>query len=73
MNEKFTFRPRVKPGLSASIANAVNALLAGAFGSGLVRAKRKNQLATPKDSQSFNHFQIKSFHYLPPLVIHIFC
>ena len=49
MNERYTFRPRVKPGFSASIANAVNALLAGAFGSGLVRAKRKNQLATPEN------------------------
>jgi hypothetical protein len=50
MNEKFTFRPRVKPGFSASIANAVNALLAGAFGSEFVRANKKNQLATPKNS-----------------------
>jgi hypothetical protein len=53
MNKKFTFRPRVKPGVSASKANAVNALLAGAFGSGLVRAKRKNQLATPRYSNLF--------------------
>jgi hypothetical protein len=48
MSERFTFRPRVKPGVSASTTNAVNALPAGTFGSGLLRAKRKNQLATPK-------------------------
>ena len=57
MKERITFRPRVKPGFSASMANAVNALLAGAFGSGFVRARRKNQLATPK-----------YFHMIPTIV-----
>jgi hypothetical protein len=58
ISERFTFRPRVKPGLSPSITNAVNALPAGTFGSGLVRAKRKNQLATPKNSIFLNNFQL---------------
>lgn len=36
-----TFRPGVRPGVSLSTMKPVKALLAGAFGSGFVLAKRK--------------------------------
>jgi hypothetical protein len=42
-----SLRPLVTPGQSASTINPVNAFPAGHFGSGLVRAKTKYQLATP--------------------------
>lgn len=41
ISRKFTFRPGVKPGESRSTINPVNALDAGALGSGFVRAKTK--------------------------------
>lgn len=40
-----TFRPGVSPGVSRSTMKPVRALLAGAFGSGFVRAKTKYQFA----------------------------
>ena len=40
-----SFLPTVRPGVSRSTMKPVNALLAGAFGSGLVRASTKYQLA----------------------------
>lgn len=61
-NSEHTLRPGVTPGVSRSTMNAVNALLAGAFGSGFVRAKRKYQLATPP----------LVIHILVPLIIHSF-
>lgn len=42
-----TLRPGVTPAHSRSTMKPVNALLAGHFGSGLVRANKKYQLATP--------------------------
>lgn len=44
---QLTLRPGVTPGHSRSTMKPVNALLAGAFGSGLVLARTKYQLATP--------------------------